>query len=110
MKETKEFLLFITKIILKTIENQKDGWQLSDLLTYITDLKDAPAAFTGLGHIKTEFQLATHFDIYGLADEIRRAIADQLGGNADPLLTETIVSAVTTVLLTYATIAKGKQD
>lgn len=103
MKETQELVTFLTKIILKTIENQKDGFQLQDLLTYITELKDAPAAFTGLGNIKTEFELAKPTDIYSLTDQIRRLVAASV---TDPLLIETIVSATTTVLLTYATVAK----
>lgn len=107
MKETQELVVFLTKVILKTLHTQKDGFQLKDLIEYIEHLKDAPQAFMGLKNVKTEFELATHLDIYGLSDTVRRLIADELGANADPLLIETIVSAISSVLLVYARIAKS---
>ena len=107
MKETSELVVFLTKVILKTLHTQKDGFQLKDLIEYIEHLKDAPQAFMGLKNVKTEFELANQFDIYGLADQVRRLIADELGANADPLLIETIVSAISSVLLVYARIAKN---
>lgn len=103
MKETRELLVFLTKIILKTIENSKDGFKLAELLTYIENITDAPEAFGGIKLIKSELQGATSQDIYTLANSVRELVSKQVD---DELLVETVISALTTLLLTYSVTAK----
>lgn len=105
MKETNELLVFLTKIILKTVENQKDGFQLSDLLTYIENITDAPAAFGGLNKIKPEFIEAGVADIEGTAKLIEDTIKNEYP-QIDTLLLGTLVSSLKTLLSTYALITK----
>jgi len=103
MKETKELLVFLTKIILKTVENSKDGFKLAELLTYIENIQDAPAAFGGIKLIKSELKGATSEDIYTLTGSVRDLVSAEV---EDELLVETIISALSSLLLTYAYTAK----
>jgi hypothetical protein len=107
MKETSELLVFLTKVILKTLHNQKDGFQLKDLLEYIEHLKDAPQAFIGLKNIKPEFINASTTDIYTLTEEIHDLIHNEID---DDILCETIVNTLQTLLFTYAVLAKKNKD
>lgn len=105
MKETNELLVFLTQIILKTIHNQKDGFQLGDLLTYIENIKDAPQAFTGLKAIKGEFEAASTEEVKGLVSSVKAVIVEK-EPNIDTLLLEALVSSLTTLFSTYALLAK----
>lgn len=105
MKETTELLVFLAKIILKTIHNQKDGFQLGDLLTYIENIKDAPQAFSGLKEIKPEFANADSATIKELVNSIKVILVEK-EPNIDELLLEALISSLTTLFSTYALLAK----
>lgn len=105
MIETKELLVFLTQIILKTIHNQKDGFQLADLLTYVNMLPDAPKAFGGLKDIKPEFAAADSNTIKELVNSVKEIIVEK-EPNIDELLLEALVSSLTTLFSTYALLAK----
>ena len=99
MKETKELAVVIAKLIRQSLESFQDGFDVTDIASFLDEAMDVPVALTGLKAIQGEFANATPNDI----DDIAIEIADILSSEVkNEMLLETIASAIKTVLLAYA--------
>ena len=99
MKETKELAVVIAKLIRQSLESFQDGFDVTDIASFLDEAMDVPVALTGLKAIQGEFANATPIDI----DDIAIEIADILSSEVkNEMLLETIASAIKTVLLAYA--------
>lgn len=99
MKETKELAVVIAKLIRQSLESFQDGFDVTDIASFLDEAMDVPVALTGLKAVQGEFANATPNDI----DDIAIEIADILSSEVkNEMLLETIASAIKTVLLAYA--------
>jgi hypothetical protein len=99
MKETKELAVVVAKLIRQSLESFQDGFDVTDIASFLDEAMDVPVALTGLKAIQGEFANATPNDI----DDIAIEIADILSSEVkNEMLLETIASAIKTVLLAYA--------
>lgn len=99
MKETKELAVVVAKLIRQSLESFQDGFDVTDIASFLDEAMDVPVALTGLKAIQGEFANATPNDI----DDIAIEIADILSSEVkNEMLLETIASAIKTILLAYA--------
>ncbi len=103
MKETKELAVVVAKLIRQSLESFQDGFDVTDIASFLDEAMDVPVALTGLKAIQGEFVNATPNDI----DDIAIEIADILSSEVkNEMLLETIASAIKTILLAYALTTK----
>lgn len=99
MKETKELAVVVAKLIRQSLESFQDGFDVTDIASFLDEAMDVPVALTGLKAIQGEFANATPNDIDDIAIEIADILSTEV---KNEMLLETIASAIKTVLLAYA--------
>jgi hypothetical protein len=91
MKETREITVFVAKVIRQSLESFADGFQFSDIASFLDEAMDAPKAFTGLDQCKAELQSASLQDIHKLVDEVKEILSSEFDNE---VVLEAIISAV----------------
>ena len=103
MKESQELFVIIAKLIRQSLESFQDGFQVTDIASFLDEAMDVPTALTGLKAVKNEFANATPDDIEDIVSDVTFELSNEV---KDQMLLSAIGSALGVVLYSYSIYAR----